>query len=190
MLRQFGRHRVRLDIFRQSNLLLPRAPTFCILARFQPPPPDSRLQTACHPKKTSTLDISNERLHDVDHKSQRQFILWTAAWVVPFVGVSLAMRNDWITNDALAVVAIVGVTILGLGTLLAFRQFLNNTDELMRKIQLDALALAVGAGVVSSFSLSLLERAKIVADAEPTTVVLVMSVAYVVGVVAGLRRFA
>lgn len=116
--------------------------------------------------------------------------MWTAAWVVPFVGVSLAMRNDWITNDALAVVAIVGVTILGLGTLLAFRQFLNNTDELMRKIQLDALALAVGAGVVSSFSLSLLERAKIVADAEPTTVVLVMSVAYVVGVVAGLRRFA
>jgi len=125
-----------------------------------------------------------------DQKNQRHIILWSLAWILPFLGVNLAIENDWIRSDALVVAAIIGVTLLGMGVLLAYRRFLRNADELMRKIQLDALALTVGVGVVSGFSYTLLESAGIVAEAEAMTLVMVMVVTYITSVVVGQRRFA
>lgn len=125
-----------------------------------------------------------------DQKNQRHIILWSLAWILSFLGVNLAIENGWIRSDALALVATIGVTVLGLGVLLAYRRFLSNADELMRKIQLDALALTVGIGVVSGFSYTLLESAGIVAEAEAMTLVMVMVVTYITGVVVGQRRFA
>ena len=125
-----------------------------------------------------------------DRKNQRHIILWSLAWIVPFLGVNLAIENGWIDNDALAFAAILAVTALGMGVLLAYRRFLSNADELMRKIQLDALALTVGVGVVAGFSYTLLESAGIVADAEAMTLVMVMVITYIAGIVAGLRRYA
>jgi hypothetical protein len=125
-----------------------------------------------------------------DRKNQRHIISWSLAWILPFLGVNLAIENDWIGSDALALAATIGVTALGLGVLLAYRRFLRDADELMRKIQLDALALTVGVGVVSGFSYTLLESAGIVADAEAMTLIMVMVVTYIGGVVVGLRRFA
>lgn len=125
-----------------------------------------------------------------DRKNQRRIIFWSLAWIVPYLAVSLAIKNDSIGSDALALAATIGVTGLGLGVLLAYRRFLSNADELMRKIQLDALAMTVGVGVVSGFSYTLLESAGIVANAEAMTLVMVMVVTYIVGIVVGLRRFA
>ena len=127
---------------------------------------------------------------ETDRKNQRNIVFWSLAWIVPFLTANLAVRNDWIGDDPLALAATVGVTGLGVGALLAFRRFLSNADELMRKIQLDALALTVGVGVVSGFSYTLLESAGIVANAEVMTLILVMMVTYIAGIVVGLRRFA
>lgn len=102
---------------------------------------------------------------------------------------NLAIENDWIGSDALALAATIGVTVLGMGVLLAYHRFLSTADELMRKIQLDALALTVGVGVVSGFSYTLLESAGIVAEAEAMTLIMVMVVAYIAAVVVGQRRF-
>jgi uncharacterized membrane protein len=125
-----------------------------------------------------------------DRRNQRNIIYWSLAWIVPFLGTNLAITNEWIEGDALALAATAGVTGLGLGVLLAYRRFLSNADELMRKIQLDALALTVGVGVVSGFSYTLLERAEIVTEADAMTLIMVMVVTYIIGIVVGLRRFA
>ena len=125
-----------------------------------------------------------------DRRNQRNIIWWSAAWILPFLGVNLAITNEWIKNEALETVAVAGVTLLGLGVLFAYRKFLGNADELMRKIQLDALALTVGVGIVFGFSYTLLEGAGIVARAEAMTLIMVMIVTYISGVVVGQRRFA
>ena len=125
-----------------------------------------------------------------DQKNQRRIIAWSLAWILPFLGASIAIENEWIGSDGPALAATVGVTVLGLGVLFAYRRFLRDADELMRKIQLDALALTVGVGVVSGFSYTLLESAGVVARAEAMTLVMVMVVTYITGVVVGQRRFA
>jgi len=127
---------------------------------------------------------------ETDRKNQRHIVAWSLAWILTFLGVNLAIERDWIQSDALALAATIGVTVLGLGVLLAYRRFLSHADELMRKIQLDALALTVGVGVVSGFSYTLLESAGIVTDAEAMTLIMVMVITYIAGVVVGLRRFA
>ena len=47
----------------------------------------------------------------------------------------------------------------------AYRRYLGETDELRRKIEVDALALAFGVGLVGAFSYVLLERAGAVESA-------------------------
>ena len=125
-----------------------------------------------------------------DRKNQRAIIYWSLGWILPFLGTNLAIVNEWIASDALSMAMILVVTGLGLAVLAAYHRFLRSADELMRKIQLDALAVTVGVGVVAGFSYTLLERAEIVGQAEAMTLVMVMVVTYIIGVVAGLRRFA
>jgi uncharacterized membrane protein len=127
---------------------------------------------------------------ETDRKNQRNIVVWSLAWIAPFLAVNLAVKNDWIGSDPLALAATIAVTGLGVGALLAYRRFLSDADELMRKIQLDALALTVGVGVVSGFSYTLLETAGLVAEAEVMTLIMIMMVTYTGGIVVGMRRFA
>lgn len=126
---------------------------------------------------------------DSDRRNQRLIVPWSLAWALSFLAVAYGIEADWIGGGAPAVVATIGVTILGLATLFAFRRFLGGTDELMRKIQLDALALTVGVGLVAALSYSLMESAGIVAEADVLSLVLIMILTYIVGVVAGQRKY-
>ncbi len=125
-----------------------------------------------------------------DRKNQRLIVIWTLAWVIPFLVADAVIDNGWIEND-LATYAIVSVvTLIGVAVLFAFGRFLRQADELMRKIQLDALALTVGVGIVAGFSYTLLAGAGLVDQAEAMTLVMIMTITYVVGVIAGYRRYA
>lgn len=125
-----------------------------------------------------------------DRRNQRKIVLWSVAWIGPFLFVDLAVTNGWIEGDTFAIVATLAVTVLGIGLLLAFRRFLKDADELRRKIELDALALTVGVGIVAGFSYSLLESAGLIDKAELMNLVVVMAATYVIAVIVGLRRFA
>jgi len=125
-----------------------------------------------------------------DRRNQRQIVLWSQAWIGPFLFVDLAVTHGWIESDTFAIVATLAVTVLGIGLLLAFRRFLKDADELRRKIELDALAMTVGVGIVAGFSYSLLESAGLIDKAELMNLVVVMAATYVITVIVGLRRFA
>ena len=73
--------------------------------------------------------------------------------------------------------------------IITYRRYLGETDELRRKIEVDALALAFGVGLVGAFSYVLLERAGTVARADPMQLVMLMVATYVIGVVLGHRRY-
>jgi len=126
---------------------------------------------------------------DKDRRNQRLVVAWSLAWASTFLAATYGIEADRIGSDALALLATIGVAVVGLGTLLVFRRFLRDADELMRKIQLDALAIAVGVGLVAGFSLSLIERSEIVDQSDVMTVVLVMILSYIVSVVAGLGKY-
>lgn len=126
---------------------------------------------------------------DRDRRNQRRLIAWGLAWAASWTGAALARDNGWI-EPGVAGVVIALSALLGLGMLLSYRRFLSQADELRRKIELDALALAFGVGLVAGMTYWLLEEVGVVADAELVYVLLGMVAAHSLGIFAGYRRYA
>lgn len=112
---------------------------------------------------------------------------WTLAWALAFVGASWVLRGDSVAGGAAWVVALVP-NLLAVGVVLVYMRFLHNADELVRRIQLEALAFGFGVGVIFAMGYQLVERAGgpqlSLADLAAG-----MMLAFVVGVVRANRRY-
>ena len=94
-----------------------------------------------------------------DRRNQKWFVAWTFAWAATFVVASWALKNH---REALGVggwaLALLP-NIFAIGTMLAYLKFLRNADELLRRIQLEGLAIGFGTGIIFAMGYQLLERA-------------------------------
>lgn len=123
-----------------------------------------------------------------DRRAQRRIRTWSLLWALSLIAVTLAIRR-WHLSSGLILAGIASSALLGLGTLLAYRRFLRETDELRRKIELDALALAFGVGVIGGMTYWLLTIAEAVSTASFGFVFAAMILVYPAGVLVGLRRY-
>jgi hypothetical protein len=74
--------------------------------------------------------------------------------------------------------------------ILANKRHLNGLDELMRKIQLEAMAFSFGVGLVCGISYELLEDIKLITfEPEVSHLIILMAITYIGGVIAGNRRY-
>jgi hypothetical protein len=104
--------------------------------------------------RTSTRDTcaGPER----DRKNQWRMTAWSLLWAAAFLAVVYAIVRGWLPAGWPAAAATLVPTVLGAVTALAHLRFLREADELRRKIELDALAIAFGAGVVGGLALWML----------------------------------
>jgi len=127
-----------------------------------------------------------------NRRNQRAVLLWTLLWVISWLGVTWALKSGLLASGAPGILAAVVSSCLGIGKALAYRRFLNEADELQRKIEIEALALAFGVGVVGGMAYWLLELSGAV-PASRTDLLYVIAVAlltYSAGVLFGKRRYA
>lgn len=125
-----------------------------------------------------------------DRRNQRRVIAWSLAWTLCWVTGALAIDNGWWDAGAAGVAAAALSALLGVALLLAYWRFLREADELRRKIEVEALALAFGVGLVGGIAYWLLGMSGIVAEAEILHVLLLMIVTHSVGILIGFRRVA
>ena len=125
---------------------------------------------------------------DRDRVNQRRMVISGMAWMGTWLALIYVIGRDWLSGFAATAASVVPLA-LGVGMIIAYRRYLGETDELRRKIEVDALALAFGVGLVGAFSYVLLERAGTVARADPMQLVMLMVATYVIGVVLGHRRY-
>jgi hypothetical protein len=115
---------------------------------------------------------------------------WTAAWVLTMALATFGPRFIWSFNDTLTMLAIFFNMAIGFGMILANKRHLKGLDEMHQKIQLEAMALSLGVGLVVGLSYSNLDVANIIAtDAEISHLVILMGLTYLSGVIIGLRRY-
>lgn len=100
-----------------------------------------------------------------------------------------AILYEWHSSALISAIAIVLNAGIGIGMILSYLRHLKSMDELQRKIQLDALAIAMGVALVGSFSYSLMVTAKFITDAEVSDIILLMTFAFVVSVTVGHVRY-
>lgn len=121
-----------------------------------------------------------------DRRNQRWFIALFAAWALSFVGANRALRLDTLQSPTSWLVAIAPV-VLGLVAVFLYLRMLRGMDELMRRVQLEGLALGFGVGVVFVAGYGLLELAG--APGWGNKPLAVMMFAWTAGQMLAIRRY-
>ncbi len=127
-------------------------------------------------------------LTERDRRSSRKVNLWALVWMSCWVGVGLLISRELVPPGAASYAAVLVTTALGVGTLLAYVKFLREAEELERKIQLDALALGFGVGLVAIVLWSMLAELGAV-EGDPAHLLFFMMFPYCLGLWLGFRRY-
>ena len=128
----------------------------------------------------------------LDERTRRNTVrlgLWTGAWLVSMALAVFGPIFLW-ESRSVSLVAILLNVARGIGMMVANQQHLEGLDELQRKIQLDAMALALGMGLVLGLGYSAMDIANVIEfDAEISFLVMLIGVIYIVGVLIGRRKY-
>ena len=123
-------------------------------------------------------------------KNTLRLFFWAGAWVLATAGAAFGPRFLWDFNTLPTVLGVLVHIGIGFGMIRVFKQYLLGLDELQRKIQLDAMALSLGVGVVFGVSYEMLEDIKLITfEPEISHLHLLMCLTYFIGIILGNRRY-
>ena len=123
-------------------------------------------------------------------KNTKRLFIWSVVWVLATAGVAFGPKNLWNFNTLPTILGVLIHIGIGFGMIRVFKQYLLELDELQRKIQLDAMALSLGIGLVLGSSYELLEDIKLIPfEPEIPHLIILMILTYVVGTVLGHRKY-
>lgn len=123
-----------------------------------------------------------------DKRNSRRFTLWCLAWSFAYVGAHWTLKADLELATALVWLLVSVPVLLMIAAVFSYLHFLRNADELLRKIQMQGLAMGFGAAVVFVTGYQLLEAAG--ADEMQTDhLIIVMMFSWVAGQLQGSWRY-
>jgi hypothetical protein len=96
---------------------------------------------------------------EADRRNQYSFVGWCLAWALTLTGVIVYLETHSDFRGTGAWLLAVLPFALSIGALLSYLRFLRMADELLRKIQVEGLAIGFGAGVLFTLGYRVLERA-------------------------------
>lgn len=116
--------------------------------------------------------------------------IWTMWWLVSLALAVFGPTFLWGDRGGITVVVIVANVIFGVMAIRAHKIWLGGLDELQRRIQLEALALAYGVGIVLGMAYSCLDISNLIqGDAEIGIQVMIMGLSYMGGLGYGNWRY-
>ncbi len=123
-------------------------------------------------------------------RNTKLMALWTTLWTGSMAIATFGPKFIWDEDVVFSVLAISVNALLGIGMILMNIKHLNTLDDLQKKIQLDAMGIALGAGIVGGLSYSLLDITNVIAqDAEIGFLVIFISLTYLAGLLIGQKRY-
>lgn len=124
-------------------------------------------------------------------KATKNLAIWTMLWVSTMALSTFGPEFIWGKNLTLSVIAILINTLFGGLMIWANMKYIKVLDELQKKIQLDAMGIALGVGVVGGLSYSTLDITNVIpGDAEIGFLVILISVTYMAALFIGNKRYA
>lgn len=115
---------------------------------------------------------------------------WTFAWVATQALAVFGPEFIWQSNKPLTSLAILLNVVIGSGMILALRRHLKGLDEMQQRIQLNAMGISLGVGLVLGLAYSSLDSTNVIPfDAEISHLVILMSLTYIIGIYAGHRKY-
>jgi hypothetical protein len=138
-----------------------------------------------------TKDVNpSESWKKKTHKTTISLAFWTTGWVSTMAVAVFGPQFLWPGNTGATLAAVIINLVLGIGMIRSNVIHLNTLDELMQKIQLQSMGIALGVGVVGGLTYSTLDITNLIPmDAEIGFLVMLISVTYLVSIVINTKRF-
>ncbi|TRO67566.1 hypothetical protein FGM01_04275 [Christiangramia sabulilitoris] len=136
--------------------------------------------------------MENQKNDCANHtgKSTLNLAYWTFGWVLTTALVAFGPKFIWDGNTALTITGILINLAIGIGVIYANKKHLNSLDELQRKVQLEAMAIALGVAVVFGLSYSMLDTTNLISyDAEISHLVILIGLTYLAATIIGNARY-
>ena len=120
----------------------------------------------------------------------KNLAIWTGAWLVTMAIATFGSLLIWPESQVLKSLTLLLNLLMGVGVIFANKRHLRGLDELQQKIQLEAMALSLGVGLVVGCSYSTMDSINLIAfDAEISHLVMLIGLTYLAGVILGNRRY-
>lgn len=130
------------------------------------------------------MNAKHENWTRQTQKNVQYLAFWTLAWLLTMALVVFGGKFLWNFNPVISALLILINTAIGAGMILANKRYLDGLDELQRKMSMDAMAIALGVGVVGGLSFSLLDITNLITfDAEISFMVFLIGITYLIGIV-------
>jgi len=116
--------------------------------------------------------------------------LWTLAWLITMAIATFGPIFIWDRHTTASAIFIFINFLAGIGMIVAHKRHLQRLDEMQRKIQMDAIAVALGVTLIAGLCYSMLDIANVITfDAEISHLVMLMSFTYGVSIFIGNRHY-
>jgi len=120
-----------------------------------------------------------------DLKNAHRVNLFALLWALTLMISAYLGETGVLDNPALLVIAFAVHSMIGIAMLFTYKSFLTQLDEMERKVQLDALALAVGVAIISFSSYSILANTGTVPPLKSAYLIALIALTYMVGIIKG-----
>lgn len=129
--------------------------------------------------------ICTKGLPKRDLKNANRVNFLALLWALTLMISTYLAQADMLDSAPTLIIAFVIHTVIGIAMLLSYKHFLTQLDELERKVQLDALALAVGIAIISFSSYSILAKAGTLPPLNSAYLIALIALTYMVGIIKG-----
>ena len=115
---------------------------------------------------------------------------WTFAWIATLAVAKFGPELLWNEQPVASWIAVAVNLVVGVGWIVAHARYLRGVDDLQRKILMDAIAVALGAGLVGGFAFSAASTAGLIAfQSDIAFLSVLMAVVYMIATAAGFLRY-
>lgn len=127
---------------------------------------------------------------DNTKRHTKRLALWTFVWLLSMALVNFGPTLLWGDNSMLTWIAVAVNLLFGLVMIWANKVYLMSTDELQQRIQLQAMGITLGIGLVGGLAYANLDTTNLISDdAEIAHLVMLMGVTYIVALIASVRQY-
>jgi hypothetical protein len=146
--------------------------------------------------KTTIEDIMNQlKPQEYGYKSRVRanvirLFRWNGAWAVATVLMAFGPKYLWNKALAFTLLAVALDVAVGIGMILANKNYLAELDDLQRKVQLNAMGITLGVGLIAGVPFSVMDSYHLIPfHADIASLLILMSLTFVVCNLYGTWRY-
>jgi len=134
--------------------------------------------------------IESNNWHGKTRKSTIRLAKWTILWLLSVAIPAFGPTLFWGENNLINVLVILLNIGIGIGMIMANIQHIKLQDEMMQKVQLEAMGISLGVAIVGGIAYSMLDATNVIPfDAEIGGLVGLIGVTYLISLYINLRRY-